>query len=74
MATHALVPQAAVLPLPEDVPFEVGAILGCAVMTGFGSAVNAARVEPGSTAVVRWAVVEWVSASSSARFTAGLIV
>lgn len=52
MATHALVPQAAVLPLPDGVPFEVGAILGCAVMTGFGSAVNAAQVEAGSTVVV----------------------
>ncbi len=52
MATHAVVPQAAVLPLPANVPFEVGAILGCAVMTGFGSAVNAARVEPGSIVVV----------------------
>ncbi len=52
MATHAVVPEAAVLSLPEDVPFEVGAILGCAVMTGFGSAVNAAKVQPGSTVVV----------------------
>jgi S-(hydroxymethyl)glutathione dehydrogenase/alcohol dehydrogenase len=52
MATHALVPEAAVLPLPDDVPFEVGAILGCAVMTGFGSAVNAAQVAAGSTVVV----------------------
>jgi S-(hydroxymethyl)glutathione dehydrogenase/alcohol dehydrogenase len=52
MATHALVPQAAVLPLPDDVPFEIGAILGCAVMTGFGSAVNAAQVASGSTVVV----------------------
>ena len=52
MATHALVPQAAVLPLSDGVPFEVAAILGCAVMTGFGSAVNAARVESGSTVVV----------------------
>lgn len=52
MAAHALVPQAAVLPLPEDVPFEIGAILGCAVMTGFGSAVNVARVTPDSTVVV----------------------
>lgn len=52
MATHAIVPEAAVLPLDDGVPFEVGAILGCAVMTGFGSAVNAAKVEPGSTVVV----------------------
>ena len=52
MATHAVVPQAAVLPLPAGVPFEVGAILGCAVMTGFGSAVNAAKVQSGSTVAV----------------------
>ncbi len=52
LATHALVPQAAVLPLPEGVPYEIGAILGCAVMTGFGSAVNAANVERGSTVAV----------------------
>ena len=52
MATHALVPETAVLPLPDDVPFEIGAILGCAVMTGFGSAVNAAQVAAGSTVVV----------------------
>jgi S-(hydroxymethyl)glutathione dehydrogenase/alcohol dehydrogenase len=52
MATHAIVPEAAVLPLDAQVPYEVAAIMGCAVMTGFGSAVNAAKVEPGSTAVV----------------------
>jgi len=52
MATHAVVPEAAVLPLHDDVPYEVAAIMGCAVMTGFGSAVNAARVERGSTVVV----------------------
>ena len=52
MATHAVVPEAAVLPLRDAVPYEVAAIMGCAVMTGFGSAVNAARVEPGSTVVV----------------------
>ena len=52
MATHAVVPQAAVLPLDAAVPYEVAAIMGCAVMTGFGSAVNAAKVEEGSTVVV----------------------
>jgi len=52
MATHAVVPEAAVLRLPVAVPYEVAAIMGCAVMTGFGSAVNAARVTERSTAVV----------------------
>jgi S-(hydroxymethyl)glutathione dehydrogenase/alcohol dehydrogenase len=52
MATHAMVPEAAVLPLHPEVPYEVAAIMGCAVMTGFGSAVNAAQVVAGSTVVV----------------------
>lgn len=69
MATHAIVPQAAVLPLAADVPFEVGAILGCAVMTGFGSAVNAARVEPGSTVVVLGCGGVGLSALLGARYS-----
>ncbi len=52
MATHAIVPEAAVLKLPPGVPYEVAAIMGCAVMTGFGSAVNTAQVAEGSTVVV----------------------
>ena len=52
MATHAIVPEAAVIKLDPEVPFEVAAIMGCAVMTGFGSAVNAAQVAEGSTVVV----------------------
>ncbi len=52
MATHAIVPEAAVLQLPSRVPYEVAAIMGCAVMTGFGSAVNTAQVAEGSTVVV----------------------
>jgi S-(hydroxymethyl)glutathione dehydrogenase/alcohol dehydrogenase len=52
MATHAMVPESAVMKLDDGIPFEVAAIMGCAVMTGFGSAVNAAQVEEGSTVVV----------------------
>jgi len=52
MATHAMVPEAAVVKLDPGVPYEVAAIMGCAVMTGFGSAVNAAQVAEGSVVVV----------------------
>ena len=52
MATHALVPETAVVKLDAGIPFDVAAIMGCAVMTGFGSAVNAAQVAEGSTVVV----------------------
>lgn len=52
MASRAIVPAAAVLSLPAAIPYDVAAIMGCAVMTGFGSAVNAAKVTEGSVVVV----------------------
>ena len=52
MSTHTLVKAAAVVPLPDDVPFTSACIVGCGVMTGWGSAVNAAKVRPGSSVVV----------------------
>lgn len=52
MATHAVVPWQAVVKIDVEIPFPSAAILGCGVMTGFGSVVNAARVERGSSVVV----------------------
>jgi len=52
MSTATVVRQEAVVPLPEDIPFTSACILGCGVMTGYGSVVNAARVRPGSSVVV----------------------
>ena len=52
MSTHTLVKAAAVVPLPDDIPFTSACIVGCGVMTGWGSAVNAAKVRPGSSVVV----------------------
>ncbi len=49
---YTVVPATNVIPLPDDVPFEVGALVGCAVATGFGVVVNAAKVQPGSTVLV----------------------
>lgn len=52
MATYALVPGEAVVPLDPGIPFAEACIFGCGVMTGFGSAVNAAKIVPGSSVVV----------------------
>ena len=38
--------------LPDDVPFEVAAITGCAVATGLGAATNVAGIAPGSRVAV----------------------
>ena len=42
-------PAASVVKMPDDVPFEIGALMGCGVMTGIGSVINVARVRPGET-------------------------
>ncbi|MCC7107164.1 MAG: Zn-dependent alcohol dehydrogenase [Chloroflexi bacterium] len=51
-AEYAVVPAEQVIPVRKDVPMEVLALIGCAVTTGVGAVVNAAKVEPGSSVVV----------------------
>jgi S-(hydroxymethyl)glutathione dehydrogenase/alcohol dehydrogenase len=51
-AEETVVPAAAVIPLPEDVPLEVAALLGCAVLTGVGAVENAGRLAPGESVMV----------------------
>jgi S-(hydroxymethyl)glutathione dehydrogenase/alcohol dehydrogenase len=52
MSTHAMVIEAACVKIEVDIPMASACILGCGVMTGWGSVVNAARVKAGSTVVV----------------------
>jgi S-(hydroxymethyl)glutathione dehydrogenase/alcohol dehydrogenase len=52
LSEYAVVPQSAVIPIPIEMPLEPAALLGCAVMTGVGAAMNTARVEPGTTVAV----------------------
>src|SRR5918911_1172142 len=51
-ADFAVVAEEGVIAVPEDVPFEALATLGCAVVTGVGAVLNAARVEPGARVVI----------------------
>ncbi len=45
-------PAQACLPMPDEVPMEVAALIGCSVTTGFGSVVNAPNARPGMTVAV----------------------
>ena len=38
--------------IPRDIPFDVACLVGCGVLTGWGSAVRAAQVEPGDVVIV----------------------
>ena len=52
MAEFALVPEQALTRIDIEIPFATAAILGCGVMTGYGSAVNVAKVQPGTSVAV----------------------
>lgn len=52
MSGYTLVKKEAVIRIDVPIDFAAAAIVGCGVMTGYGSVVNAARVKPGSLVVV----------------------
>ena len=51
-ATHAVVNRASVVPVPDEVPPSVAALLGCAVLTGGGAVLNVGKPRPGQTVAV----------------------
>lgn len=51
-ATHAVVDRASLVPVDDDVPAEVAAVLGCAVLTGGGALLNAVRAGEGESVMV----------------------
>ncbi|NIE63114.1 zinc-dependent alcohol dehydrogenase family protein [Burkholderia sp. Ax-1719] len=51
-AEYATVSRHSLVKVDRDIPLEEAALFGCAVLTGVGSAVNAARVQPGSQVAV----------------------
>jgi Zn-dependent alcohol dehydrogenase len=52
MSTHTVVKESAVVKIIVDIPYTSASIIGCGVMTGYGSVVNAAKVKAGSSVVV----------------------
>jgi S-(hydroxymethyl)glutathione dehydrogenase/alcohol dehydrogenase len=52
MSEYTLVRESACVKIHVDMPFSSAAIVGCGVMTGFGSVVNAAKVKAGTSVVV----------------------
>lgn len=51
-AEHIVLPEDCAVPLMDSTPFDVGAILGCAVTTGVGSVINTANVKENANALV----------------------
>ncbi|MCU1496428.1 MAG: Zn-dependent alcohol dehydrogenase, class [Acidimicrobiales bacterium] len=49
---QAIVPAISLVKIPDDVPLDVAALIGCGVLTGVGAALNTATITPGDTVAV----------------------
>ncbi|MEX1021680.1 MAG: Zn-dependent alcohol dehydrogenase [Dehalococcoidia bacterium] len=51
-AEYSITPAVGLVKVPDDVPMDIAALVGCSVTTGYGAVVNTAGVEPGTTVAV----------------------
>ncbi len=51
-AEYCVASARSVVRIDRDLPSEIAALFGCAVMTGVGAAVNTARISPGESAAI----------------------
>jgi alcohol dehydrogenase len=51
-AEYAVVARGTLVKIDQDLPFDIAALFGCAVLTGVGAAINCAQLKLGSSAAV----------------------
>lgn len=73
-ARHTVVPRAGIVPVPDDLPDHVAALIGCAVLTGVGAAVNAAGIRRDDAVVVIGAGGVGLNAIQGARMAGAATV
>jgi len=66
-AERCIVPEGCCVRIRGDAPLEVAALVGCAVMTGYGAAVTRAGIRPGETIAIFGAGGVGLSAVMGAR-------
>jgi alcohol dehydrogenase (nicotinoprotein) len=65
---YAVFSEASTVKIDDDIPFDIAALVGCGVPTGFGSAVNAGEVKPGDVTLVYGAGGVGVNAVQGAAY------
>lgn len=73
-AEEVVLPGSSVLPVPDGVPIDTAALLGCAVLTGFGAVRNTARVQVGESVMVMGVGGIGLSAIAGARVSGAATV
>lgn len=51
-SSHAVVDRRSVVKIDQDIPPQIAALFGCAVLTGVGAVMNSAAVRPGESVVI----------------------
>ncbi|MCL6442865.1 MAG: zinc-binding dehydrogenase [Alicyclobacillus sp.] len=76
LAEYAVIPATDVFPLPESIPLDRAAILGCAVFTAYGAVRHSAAIRAGERLAVVAAggvglnVIQWAKASGALQIIA----
>lgn len=73
-ATQAVVSARSVVPIPDEMPFELAAPLGCGIQTGTGAVLNALHPPAGSSIAVFGAGGVGLSAVMAARIAAAAMI
>lgn len=68
-ASHAVVDARSAVKIDGDIPAEIAALFGCAVLTGVGAVVNAGALRPGESVVIHGLGGVGLSALLGARAT-----
>lgn len=67
-SNYSVISEAAATKIDDSIPLDVAALIGCAVPTGWGSAVKAADVYPGDTVVIYGVGGVGINAVQGAKF------
>jgi S-(hydroxymethyl)glutathione dehydrogenase/alcohol dehydrogenase len=70
-AQYAVLSEWSCVPIEDDIPFELAALVSCGVTTGFCSAIYAADVRPGETVVIFGTGGVGINAVQGARYAGG---
>ena len=73
-AAQVIVPRPGAVRIDPDIPHDIAAVAGCAVVTGVGAVINTAKVEPGSTVVVIGCGGVGISVIQAARMAGAAVI
>lgn len=73
-AEELVVARPGAVKIPDDVPYDVAALVGCGVMTGVGAVINTAAVRPGETVVIIGCGGVGIAAIQGARLAGAAVI